>query len=1274
MRSVLWAAYWLLVTLMALAAMLVLLLRLCWPQLSNHQEELLSWLGARLQAQVLVENLQADWQQGFPVLHLQGLSLQDIAGSPGVQLSLDQAYLALDLGASVRQLRPVFNRLELDGLHLSLTQAASTGRDKIVSPDHVSDSELPARLLSLVLSQQAISLHNTRLQYITHAGEMLELSPLQLSLRHDGRLHQLQLQARLTSKEEPTNLNFFAEVLGNPKKAPIRLYLELDHLNQAILNPWLSLAGVQVTSLQASQKLWGQVSDGQLEYFIGSTSLNQLQFAQYQLNQLQLKTALVKQGSGYQFQVTEASVGGEQTLELPLIGLNLVRQSGQILPTQLLLDAMPLAELQTWLSSHQLLPQQIEEIFATMAPRGDIRNLVVQWHNPAVWQEFQLEADLDQVSIDAWHDVPALGGVSGLIRLSPTGGAIHLNSQDFSLYFPHLYRAPWHYQQANGVINWHFRDQDVIVGSQLLHLSDSQVTAAGRFSISLPYSKDQQTSLTLMIGMENSQGTQAQHYIPPDVVGDNLYSWLVKALQGGQVKRAGLVLNGDTRRRLDDFQSPSVQMFFDTQAVDFAYQEGWPPVQNTNAFVYYREGNLQIEAEGGQIYDTQLEYVNAYLRNSHPELLLTGALSGSLKDLERLLAETPLRQTVGEGLAGWQMDGDSQTLLQLAIPVTQSGKLAVQVNSDVVKGRFNSPALGLNLSNLAGRINFDSRSGLNSPSITGQLFGQSVKGDIKTARGGSTRINLDGSAPVAQVRKWLDLDLLKIADGSLNYQAQLELCPDQTCRQFSLRSDLKGVSIQAPDGLGKAASTVVPFDLLADVGGDSDVPRMLRFNLGDSLSGVAQTQFGTIRKARFTLGDASPKLPDFDGIWVDGHLPSVDFSQLKQFLQSSGLLAASGEQPKGAVLQEVNVSTGLFTLGGLELQDLTATVVPDNQGWLIQGESVRLKGQLLLPTETDQPMTLKLAHLYLQTSKPSAEQSPSAPEAGPKPEDIPQMNVEIADLRVNQKSLGSWSMLLRPEQNQLNVEQIRADMHGTKIQGELDWQDNGRALTELSLNIKTDNFGQALATWGYAKAVETEKLNGFAQLSWPGAPWDFELAGLAGQVDFKARNGRLLDVGNSGNLLRVFGILNLQSLSRRLRLDFTDLFKSGVAFDLMDASYEIHQGVAKTRSPFLLTGPSANMALTGSLDLVNETVDKDIEVALPVTGNIPLVSVLLGAPQVAGAVFLLDKLLGDPLEKFTTVKYHIAGSWSNPEAQFGPLPDNSKSQSTPGIVLPESGE
>ncbi|MFC6669498.1 AsmA-like C-terminal region-containing protein [Marinobacterium aestuariivivens] len=74
--------------------------------------------------------------------------------------------------------------------------------------------------------------------------------------------------------------------------------------------------------------------------------------------------------------------------------------------------------------------------------------------------------------------------------------------------------------------------------------------------------------------------------------------------------------------------------------------------------------------------------------------------------------------------------------------------------------------------------------------------------------------------------------------------------------------------------------------------------------------------------------------------------------------------------------------------------------------------------------------------------------------------------------------------------------------------------------------------------------------------------------------------------------------------------------------------------------------------MTGQLDVVAETVNQEMEVTLPLTSNIPLAAILLGAPQVAGAVFLIDKLIGDKLEKVTTIRYQLSGDWDEPEVSI----------------------
>ena len=70
------------------------------------------------------------------------------------------------------------------------------------------------------------------------------------------------------------------------------------------------------------------------------------------------------------------------------------------------------------------------------------------------------------------------------------------------------------------------------------------------------------------------------------------------------------------------------------------------------------------------------------------------------------------------------------------------------------------------------------------------------------------------------------------------------------------------------------------------------------------------------------------------------------------------------------------------------------------------------------------------------------------------------------------------------------------------------------------------------------------------------------------------------------------------------------------------------EGVYVTREPITLTGPSSNLELDGTLDMVRDRVDATLQVTLPVTNNLPLAALIVGAPAVGGALFLVDRCWG----------------------------------------------
>ncbi|MBR9827212.1 MAG: hypothetical protein GYB41_00940 [Oceanospirillales bacterium] len=327
----------------------------------------------------------------------------------------------------------------------------------------------------------------------------------------------------------------------------------------------------------------------------------------------------------------------------------------------------------------------------------------------------------------------------------------------------------------------------------------------------------------------------------------------------------------------------------------------------------------------------------------------------------------------------------------------------------------------------------------------------------------------------------------------------------------------------------------------------------------------------------------------------------------------------------------------------------------------------QLSGEVALASST-QPLTLHLEHLQLDALMPAAESVANGvqPSSVPTPHQLtdptaiarlPLTAVRIRDLWFDGKPLGEWRFRLQPAVDGLQVRDLEASLEQLTVRGELDWVQSETPYTATSLTLAGKDLGRLLKTWGYGRVMETEQLDGMLQLQWSGAPWQFAPDDLDGEFIFDLGNTRLIETTDSSNILRVFGILNFNSLARRLRLDFSDLFKKGISFDSINGHYRLENGVARTVKPLRLQGPSANMQLSGEVNLVTEQLNKSVEVTLPLSSNAPLAAVLLGAPQVAGAVFVIDKLIGDRLERFSTLSYRLSGHWDDPQLELQVIPE-----------------
>ncbi|MGB0466337.1 MAG: YhdP family protein [Pontibacterium sp.] len=1254
-----WVSYWCLAGLIATGALLLATLRMVYPTLPDYRSTIEARLTESSGHKVTIGAMRAYWRGQNPVLELDNLN---IAGNTSV--TVEKALFALDLPKSLGHLQWIFTELSLEKATV-LVKGPGPGKQLAPQPVSFQGTEF----LTLLLRQNQVTINQARLVYQGDKLPPLELSDLTARLKTAGKFHQLNVEGSLAKGGQLAPFQWVSEVEGNPVHRPIRHFFKVSQLNAALINPWLmTVSGYRLESLQAGLQVWGISRKGRLNALQASASIEKLNINGQSFSGTHLSSSLLRHSGGYQAQLNGQISANQAAYPLPLITADW-RAALEGRPDKIAIKSLDLSELRSWLTAQAFLPAPAMETIGLLKPEGLMNNLVVRWQTPD-WASFVLDADLAHVSVAPWTGAPGLRGITGRFQHKVDGGSIAMETHDnFQMSFPELEFPVWQYDFARGRVKWSLKDNAVEVSSGLLQLKNKQVEASGRFFFRMPYDRNKQTDLALLIGVKNSQGIAFKDYIPPAEVGRETHRWLMGALQGGTVRTGGFMLNANTRSRLSNYQKPTVQLFLDLKQFNFAFDPQWPAVTQGDGHFFYRDRGFLAEASG-TLLESRIHEAWVYKAPEQDQLQILGHTGGDAADIRRILLETPIRDELDDQIKKWHWSGKANTALDIGVSLSQKQPALVKASSQLSQGRLVSAEHRLSFEAIKGELQFDSDTGLSSDALSGSFFGRPVEANLDTRidddLGRISTLEMQGIAEITQVQEWLNQPYLAIAEGTTAYQAKLQICASNPgCNRLDVNSNLQGIRVDAPLPLGKTADESLPLKLQYTLGDARQ--QLLWIDYANTLKGVFQLQQDRLERAHLTLGGKAARLPKETGLWVEGDLDSLDVMAVKDLLARTGFnlvpgannssegisLGEDAQEASTALpslfLKDIRLNIKALTSGGMVLHNLEVHLQQQPNGWLWSGHSETLKGSFFMPLALGEVCRLNLDYLNLDLNTPSSGALVSKKTGDFDLSGLPLMDVRVADLSVNNKPFGDWFIEMRPDAEGVTLQNIKADMLGTAVLGDARWSSAGEGHTTILLDFKGTDISALLEAWGYGHLVESHYLSADVRLVWPGAPWHFAVDQLAGNFSLLTKDGRILEAGQSGQFLRVLGILNLETIARRLRLDFSDLLKQGLAFDRISARYAIAEGIASTSAPFVLTGPSADMQLTGALDLVNETVDQDMQVVLPLTKNLPLMGVLLGQPQVAGAVYLIDKLIGKRLERFSTINYHLSGDWSDPE-------------------------
>lgn len=964
---------------------------------------------------------------------------------------------------------------------------------------------------------------------------------------------------------------------------------------------------------------------------------------------------------------------------------------------ELRLDHLSLAPLAR-LAARLPLPPTVHGALADLAPEGEVTGLALDWSGPPdAPRRYRVAARASDLALAAGppgppaHGLPQTAGRPGLrgatlsLEATERGGQSRLVIRDGAVHLPGVFEDPrLPLQTLEADLSWtvaagvdgappavvvQVRDLQVGNADVDLRLDGSWRTGPGK-----GFGVGQRLPGVIELRGRLLRGDPARvaRYLPLGVPA-HARSYVARAFSEGRLSDGEVAVQGDLWRFPFVDGGPGIfRLQARVQGLRYAYLPSeadwvspWPAMTAVTGVLEFDRAALRIRDARAQIGGVALLGVKGGVEDlAHARVLrLDGQARGALPEMLRFVNATPVGDWTGGALRQASAAGAADLSLALTIPLadpaTASVRGGLQLTGNELRLLPGTPLL----TQARGRIDFTER-GLTVSQGQARALGGEVALDGGTQADGRLRFQAQGQATAEGLLRAGDLPVLaplaalvgrgsgSRLRGQTPYRLQLDF--QQGLPELLLTSPLTGLMLDLPAPLTKPAATAWPLRLQTRaLSADAD-----RLTL--DIDGVVQARLERrfigdevqIPRGSYGLGAAAPALPAA-GVIAAVTLPRLDLDAWRRLpLGAADAAASPAADPMDGPLwpTRLAVQAGELRLGDRALNKVEATVqrrgtVADTT-WRVEGRATQAEGWLewQQPRDARQPGRLS-AHL-VRLDVPEAEAAmveTRAPETALR---VPSMALVVDQFTWRGKALGKLEVQAENRRPVWQLDRIRLSGPDATLQGHGLWSPGQRSTMTFDLSL--GDGGAFFQRLGAGKAMQGAAGRIEGELSWPGSPLAPEVAQMRGQLSVALGEGRFLNA--EPGVARLFGVLSLQALPRRLLLDFRDVFQQGMAFDRIEGDIALAGGVARTRNLRVL-GVQAAVLVEGSADLRLETQDLRI-VAVPELNTTGASLAWLAVNPVVGAgAFVAQLLLNKPMTAAATREFHVTGAWGDPKVE-----------------------
>lgn len=1277
MRTLWKTVQWLVIGSIILAAGVMGLVRLLLPMADQYRADIERWASAAVGGPVRIGGIDAQWRGFNPYLRLEDVSLLDQSGARTLAHVLDTR-VYIDVPGSLRQRSIQAGGLEISAATLYLERRI----DGSIGFTGTEQDRLGSEAFSRWLAKQG-QLHIADSQlYWSDArveGAPQRFANINLELSSDGQRHHVEgaLELPEGTGNIPSLTLDFSGAVGEPQSWVGNFLAQGEGVALARWMTGRNVSGIGIGGGQADFAVRGSWSGDTLTALKGDFASRDLYLKSLahgggvSFRRAAGHFAWQRDGERWTLLADRLTAQRAAALSIPAsfkVTFALASDGAKTVDTRF--DFARLEDLAPLLLASSSLKPKTRAALAGLQPRAELHDFSVQWRKASgaqapVESQIEIQGRVTDFTALPWKRLPAVANMAGQLQATQNTGSIDIDADGALLAFDEWYDEPFRLSAATGLVRWRRMGEILHVETEHLAVSDTVVSGNVKGSMEFPEEEGVSPLVDLTVTLNRAWVTAVPRYIPSRFKERTVAQWLDRALLGGRITSGHALIQG----RLKDFpffgsKPGNLEADFAVSDAALDYVPEWPRIDAIEAVLSFRSPRFELHATEGTILDSKITEAHVVIpeMGENSELTMQGKLHGASAQALAFVRQSPLKEKWGEAIAGLNAEGSSVLNLDMALAFPDAkpsikGALALTDNTLLWKGK--EPSSAIKLSHVDGTVNFTEAS-LAAKDIKAQWDGQTMRLDMTTeapqASGAQQALLLEarGTMLATDLIKRIETALPDVSSvvtdilaGETDWSASVRIHKqddDASAVDVAVRTDLQGMAIDLPEPLGKLAEEKRDLRIGTTLSEEKNTRVNVRY--ADRFGGAFEATKG---KQNWELGRGELRFGSKDigslparGLRISGEIPRLSVSAWDERLSSVAKNNSNVAPNSGALasLNDIDLRFGSLELAGQIFADIHIDAAKTSQAWEATLSSTALAGKLRYTSSPNAALRMDFERIHLAKTEDGTKKTDTDPRAWPA------LAIDSASFKYGGLDLGKLSLVASKHADGLRVDKLELSAPAVKLTGTGDWSIKaGHSVSRFAIKIAAEELGKTLTGLGYDVNIVGGQADFELNAEWPGSPAQFTLAKLKGSLAMDIEKGRLLDVEPGAG--RIFGLLSMQTLPRRLTLDFSDLFAKGFVFDHILGEFKLDKGNAYTDS-LIMVGPSANIIVTGRTGLAAKDYEQIVTVRPEIDGSLALAGALAGGPGVGAAIYLAQQLFKTPLSNIGTRYYRVTGPWEDP--------------------------